>query len=297
MVIIFLFFLTENCIPRFLGAFLDPLSRKFSACERKRPLSILNSNGKSALDLREQPWWIRKVAHYFFFSSFGFNLKSGRGTRANLHKNGHKRIRKMFLNSGFESGTDLNKTRKWPLRFSPQLTYFSAQKRRMDFSGFMRGKLDKCVDGKLFLEFLGINWQTGGKGVTEPKENKSPKATCWLPAFFPNCRKETENPVLIAFRGQNWDKTAIIKVFSRFLGIKACFFWKDRFRRIPTTQKEKRRNRSLCNSVGFISCGSQTGKPPFRIPVFQFSRFFHFLCLLFRVRGCMFSKIFQKKQQ
>ena len=29
----------------------------------------------------------------------------------------------------------------------------------------------------------------------------------------------------------------------------------------------------------------------------SFSRFFHFLCLLFRVRGCMFSKIFQKKQQ
>ena len=116
-----------------------------------------------------------KSCPLLFFSSFGFNLKSGRGTRANLHKNGHKRIRKMFLNSGFESGTDLNKTRKWPLRFSPQLTYFSAQKRRMDFSGFMRGKLDKCVDGKLFLEFLGINWQTGGKGVTEPKENKSPK--------------------------------------------------------------------------------------------------------------------------
>lgn len=114
-------FFAENCIPRFLGAFPDPLSRKFSTCERARPLSILNSNGESALDLREQPWWIRKVAHYFFFSSFGFNLKSGRGTRANLHKNGHKRIRKMFLNSGFESGTDLNKTRKWPLHFFPQL--------------------------------------------------------------------------------------------------------------------------------------------------------------------------------
>ena len=48
-------FSVENPISLFLGAFPDPSPRKFSVYERTRPLTKLNSNGESALILRQQP--------------------------------------------------------------------------------------------------------------------------------------------------------------------------------------------------------------------------------------------------
>ena len=80
-----------------------------------------------------------------------------RGTRADLHQNGHKRFRNVFLTSAFEHGADWNKTRKVSSRFLPLSAKFSAQKRRMAFSGFYAGKnWINAVAGKLFSEFLVI---------------------------------------------------------------------------------------------------------------------------------------------
>jgi hypothetical protein len=70
----------------------------------------------------------------------GFNLKSTSGTRAVLHKNGHKRIRNVFQNWDFQSGSDWDKTRKVSSRFLPLSAKFSAQKRRIAFSGIYAAK-------------------------------------------------------------------------------------------------------------------------------------------------------------
>ena len=48
-------FSVENPISRFPEAFPDPSPRKVSVYERTRPLTKLNSNGESALILRQQP--------------------------------------------------------------------------------------------------------------------------------------------------------------------------------------------------------------------------------------------------
>ena len=86
-----------------------------------------------------------------------FNLKSMSGTRADLHQNGHKRFRNVFQKWDFQSGSDVNKTRKVSTPFLPQPAKFSAQKRRIAFSGFYAGKNGiNVMARKLFSEFLGI---------------------------------------------------------------------------------------------------------------------------------------------
>ena len=93
----------------------------------------------------------------------GFNLKSMRGTRADLHQNALKWFRNLFLTSDFEHGADWNKTRKVSSPFLPQPAKISVQKRRMDFSGFYAGKnWINAVAGKLFSEFLVINAAMAG---------------------------------------------------------------------------------------------------------------------------------------
>ena len=86
-----------------------------------------------------------------------------RGTRADLHQNGLKRFRNVFLTSDFLHGADLNKTQKLSSRFLPKRAKISAQKRRMAFSGFYAGKnWINAVAGKLFSEFLVINAAMAG---------------------------------------------------------------------------------------------------------------------------------------
>jgi hypothetical protein len=70
----------------------------------------------------------------------GFNLKSMRGTRADLHQNALKWFRNSFLTSDFEHGADLNKTQKLSSRFLPLSAKISVQKRRIVFSDFYAGK-------------------------------------------------------------------------------------------------------------------------------------------------------------
>ena len=80
------------------------------------------------------------------------------GTRADLHKNGHKRFRNVFLTSVFEHGADEDKTRKVSSRFLPLSAKFSAQKRRIAFSGIYAGEnVIKVMAGNLSSEFLVIN--------------------------------------------------------------------------------------------------------------------------------------------
>ena len=87
---------------------------------------------------------IQRVSPFFtfFWHQICFNLKSMSGTRADLHKNGHKRFRNVFQKWDFQSGSDVNKTRKVSSRFLPRPEKFSAQKRRMAFFGKMTEKWD-----------------------------------------------------------------------------------------------------------------------------------------------------------
>ena len=79
-----------------------------------------------------------------------------RGTRADLYQNGLKRFRNSFLTSDFEHGADWNKTRKVSSRFVLLSDKFSAQKRRIAFSGIYAGtKRNKDGDWKAFF---GVSW-------------------------------------------------------------------------------------------------------------------------------------------
>ena len=76
---------------------------------------------------------------------------------SDLHKNGHKRFRNVFLTSDFEHGADWDKTRKVSSPFLPLSAKCSAQKRRIAFSGIYAAKTRmKAVAEKVFSEFLGI---------------------------------------------------------------------------------------------------------------------------------------------
>ena len=154
---------------RFPRAFPDPPPRKFSAFEWTRPLTKLNSNGESALILREQPYnanTARVSVFHFFWHQIRFNLKSTSGTRAVLHKNGHKRFRNVFQKWDFQSGSDVNKTRKVSSRFLPLSAKLSTQKQRIALFGHLCGKNEvETESGNLSSEFLGINRKTGEKVV------------------------------------------------------------------------------------------------------------------------------------
>ena len=133
-----------------------------------------------------------------------------RGTRADLHQNGHKRFRNVFLTSDFEHGADWDKTRKVSSPFLPQSAKISAQKRRMPFSDFYEAGIGvKSLAGKLFSMFLGINRQTGYKRVNghrghdnlsdwTQKKTMTAASWSWVQLSFPPpfCFKRLWSPTI-----------------------------------------------------------------------------------------------------